>query len=351
MLDRKVFIRAFSTLGEHLKSVSDCFLLDAMKKTEAQNPFFTIYMQQKALKVIAGNYLTEEALSKLLRFSEGPLDDRDFFNRRMERKRVGIIMAGNIPAVGFHDLLCVLSTGAKARVKVSSKDGGITRAIVQMLEKISPEISSAITFEDRRFLFEYQGRLDYLLFSGSDANRSLLKDEFPGLPMLSRGSRFSLGVLSGKETDQELELLAEDMFLYCGLGCRSISYLFVPKGYDMGRIIRASTSMAGHLTPIEPYMSNVVRQRALDTLEGVPFLDGGFFLLEPSDSPFPQIGCVRYSEYGDISEIDSFCSRYRDQIQKKYTNFGIAQSPATDDWMDGINTVTSILEGCLADAV
>ena len=326
-------------------------LLVSDNKSCPGNPFFTDYMQGVALKNIAEHYLSGPSLERLLGYSDGPQSDPDMYRRRMAGRRVGIIMAGNIPAVGFHDLLCVLSTGAKARVKVSSKDGGITRAIVQMLEKISPEISSAITFEDRRFLFEYQGRLDYLLFSGSDANRSLLKDEFPGVPILSRGSRFSLGVLSGKETDQELELLAEDMFLYCGLGCRSISYLFVPKGYDMGRIIRASTSMAGHLTPIEPYMSNVVRQRALDTLEGVSFLDGGFFLLEPSDSPFPQIGCVRYSEYEDISEIDSFCSRYRDQIQKKYINFGIAQSPATDDWMDGINTVTSILEGCLADAV
>ena len=134
------------------------------------------------------------------------------------------------------------------------------------------------------------------------------------------------------------------MFLYCGMGCRSVSYLLIPKGFDIGRIVAASACMKERLEGIAPYRNGYLRQRAIDIMEGLPFIDGGFFVMEKSESPFPPLGCVRYAFYGNSDEIDSFCSLHRDEIQKKYTNFGMAQSPDTDDWMDGINTVWSILK-------
>ncbi|MBP5693040.1 MAG: hypothetical protein J6W86_04950, partial [Bacteroidales bacterium] len=310
MFDRKEFIRCFSLLGKELKTCEGF---------PSDNPFFTGYMQSVAFRNIAENYLSEEALENLLGYSDGPSGDPDRFRRMMDGKTVGIIMAGNIPAVGFHDLLCTLSLGAKARVKLSSKDGGLIPRIVDMIRRISPEICPAISFEDKSFLYEYKGNLDFLIFSGSDSNKSLLKDEFPGVPMLARGSRFSLGVLTGEETEQDLFSLAEDMFLYFGMGCRSISYLFVPKGFDLQRIVGASSIMEKHLSGVRPYMSNVLRQRAINKLEGADFIDGGFFIMEPSYQPFPPLGCIRYAEYENISEVDDFCSFHRDEIQKKYT--------------------------------
>ena len=105
--------------------------------------------------------------------------------------------------------------------------------------------------------------------------------------------------------------------------------------------------MKPYLEEIAPYMNSYIRQRAIDILSGEKGLvDGGFFLLEESGKPFPPMGVVRYSFYKDISEVDEFCKRHRDSIQKKYVNFGMAQSPAIDEWMDGINTVEAILEGC-----
>jgi len=341
MFSRKEFIRSFRSLGDEMLRPSEVFA-----KAGEENPFFTPYMIETALRKIAENYLSEEALERLLSYADGPEGDRDFFRRKMEGKTVGIIMAGNIPVVGFHDLLCVLSTGAKARVKVSSKDRFLIPAIVEMLERISPETVSAISFEDKSFLREYSGKLDFLLFSGSDSNKALLKDEFPGVPILARGSRFSLGVLSGKETDEDLRLLAEDIFLYCGLGCRSISYLFLPEGFDIQRIVKATSVMGEKVKNINPFRSGYLRQRAIDIMEGAPFIDGGFFIAEESSNPFPPLGCFRYAFYKSKEEIDSFCSFHRDSIQKKFTNFGIAQSPSTDDWMDGINTPKAILEGC-----
>ena len=120
--------------------------------------------------------------------------------------------------------------------------------------------------------------------------------------------------------------------------------------------------MRNHVQVINPYMSNFARLRAIAQIEGRmahsecleadrlrngDFIDGGFFLLEKSDQPFPPVGSVRYAVYSDISQVDEFCSLYSSQIQKKYTTFGIAQTPGTDDWMDGVNTVTTILKKLL----
>jgi hypothetical protein len=343
MFERKEFIRSLSCLGDKMLKSPENFA-EAFAKASADNPFFTPFMMETAFRRIAEKYLSEDALERLLSYSDSNGEDKNLYRKQMEGKTVGIIMAGNIPAVGFHDLLCTLSTGARSSVKLSSKDRFLIPAIVEQLEKISPYLASRISFEDRAFLRDNAGKLDFLLFAGADSTKALLKEEFPGIPMLARGSRFSLGVLDGGESDEDLARLAEDMFLYCGMGCRSVSYLLIPKGFDIGRIVAASACMKERLEGIAPYRNGYLRQRAIDIMEGLPFIDGGFFVMEKSESPFPPLGCVRYAFYGNSDEIDSFCSLHRDEIQKKYTNFGMAQSPDTDDWMDGINTVWSILK-------
>ena len=333
MFNRSEFIRCFSELGKRLGDSS--FLDYAIGAAHDLNPMFTPFMQRRALKAIAENYLTEEALENLLSYSDGPEDDINALRREMEGKRVGIITAGNIPAVGFHDILCTLSTGAKAIVKLSSKD----RFLIPLM--VNCEFISS---------WEDAPKLDFLLFSGSNRTKALVLNEFEGIPILARGSRFSLGVLSGEERDEDLRLLAEDMFLYGGLGCRSISLLFLPEGFDIQRIIKASSFMRERLMEMGPYKSNYIRRSAIAKIENMfehgNFTDGGFFILEEARKSFPPMAVVRYSFYRDISEVDEFCFRNRNSIQKKFTNFGMAQSPAIDDWMDGVNTVWSILEGC-----
>ena len=333
MFNRSEFIRCFSELGKRLGDSS--FLDYAIEVAYDFNPMFTPFMQRRALKAIAENYLTEDALKNLLSYSDGPEDDINALRREMEGKRVGIIMAGNIPAVGFHDLLCTISTGASPVVKLSSRDECLIPAMVDF---------DAVSF------LEYALPLDFILFSGSSRTKALVCDDFEGIPILARGSRFSLGVLSGEETDEDLRLLAEDMFLYGGLGCRSISLLMLPDGFDIQRIIKASSFMQERLMEMGPYRSSYIRRSALAKIENMfehgNFTDGGFFILEEARKSFPPMAVVRYSFYKDISEVDEFCFRNRNSIQKKFTNFGMAQSPAIDDWMDGINTVQAILEGC-----
>ena len=352
MFCRKDFIQAFSELGKRLGDPS--FMESSMESAQVVNPHFTPYMQKRALKAIADEYLTRGALEKLLAYSDGPSSDPDLFRRMMSGKVVGIIMAGNIPAVGFHDLLCTLSTGARAVVKLSSKDDCLIPSMVDIAAGCSPDIASRVLFRnfisDRIEGIKDTPKLDFFIFSGSNRTKALVCDEFKELPVLARGSRFSLGVLNGKETDNELRLLAEDMFLYSGLGCRSISYLFLPSGFDIQRIVRAASFLKEHMLKIGPYKSSYIRLSAIAKIDNMfehgSYTEGGFFLLEESRKVFPPMGVVRYSFYKDLSEVDKFCDRHRDAIQKKYVKFGMAQSPAVDEWMDGINTVDAILEGC-----
>ena len=396
MFDRKKFIWAFSLLGRELERLATLLhaggdgadeqeFLQLCCMANEENLFFSRFMQATALRKIAENYLTEQSLNTLLSYSDRPKSFSDFegdyeaetkagenaLRIRMADKTVGIIMAGNIPAVGFHELLSALSTGAKVRVKLSSKDGYIIPAIIKVLASIAPDIASRVVFESpvaetflhgKSWPFFIDRKIDFLLFSGSDSVKVMIQEEFPGVSILARGERFSFSVLTGKETDRELEFLAEDMFLYCGLGCRSSSYLFVPEEFNLSRIADASKSIGEYIKEILPWTNSYNRLRAMAAMEDrlmpnsyflakdVPdgqFVDGGFFLLENSALPFPPLGSVRFTAYNTEADIESFCQTYRDKIQKKYTNFGFAQAPATDDWMDGVNTVQAILAGCL----
>lgn len=322
----EVFIKSFSRLAFLLR---DGFF-EAVSSSFASNPLFTPSMQKKALSAIAKEYLSEEALKKLLSFSEGKRE-------MMRSKTVGIIMAGNIPAVGFHDLISALSTGANAVVKLSSKDRYLIPA---MIEETGSEIKNRVKFlpvnAPATELNSYKP--DVILFSGSDENKALLSSEFKGVPLIARGSRFSCGVLNGRESEEELEGLAEDMFLYCGLGCRSISYLLAPKGFDFKPLVKGAQKMK-MVSEISAFANSVTRQRALLTMEGEEFIDGGFFIMRNTSSVFPPMGCVNFSFYESNEDVENFCKEHSEQIQKIFTKFGIAQRPKIDEWMDGINTV------------
>ncbi|GEM_PF-360675 len=400
MFDKKNFIRAFSLLGREIERLATVLhaggggadeqeFLQLCSMANKENLFFSRFMQATALRKIAENYLTEQSLNKLLSYSDMPRSvsgskadskayskadfeiEENILRIGMADKTVGIIMAGNIPAVGFHELLSALSTGAKVRVKLSSKDGYIIPAIIQVLASIAPDIASKVVFESpvaetfspgKSWPFFTDRKIDFLLFSGSDTVKAMIQEEFPEVSILARGERFSFSVLTGRETDRQLESLAEDMFLYCGLGCRSSSYLFVPEEFSLNRIVDASKSIGKYLKEILPWANSYNRLRAVAAIEhrlmpcsdslakDVPcehFVDGGFFLMENSALPFPSLGSVRFSIYKTEEDIENFSKTYRDKIQKKYTNFGFAQAPDTDDWMDGVNTVQAILTGCL----
>lgn len=173
-------------------------------------------------------------------------------------RRVLVVMAGNIPLVGFFDLLCVLAAGHRCLVKPSAKDRVLTEYVVGMLRELDPEVPVGF--------YDGSSPVDAVIATGSDNANRYFRTQYAGIPALLRGSRQSVAVLSGRETEAQLEGLADDIWAYSGLGCRRVSLLFVPEGYDLRLRMPAVN---------EKYRNNYRQQKALLTMTGRPFRDLG----------------------------------------------------------------------------
>ena len=357
------FINSFVLLGKQMKKHNSPLLLSAMKSAWENNQFFTLKMQIEAMNNIADKFLQPSSLKWLLNHAGNTENDR-------WDKTVGIIMAGNLPLVGFHDLLCTLACGCNAYVKLSSKDRRLLPVIYDMLCDIDVYWYGKVVFDiitdgaslESDFCKRAKGCFGAnpcgLIASGSDDTMAGINKELPRIPKLLRGSRFSFAVLEGDESNEQLRGLAEDMFLYCGLGCRSVSYLFVPEGYDFKRLVNAAKKMKSLLMAVPAHADSYVREIALLLMEGEKsvgnrmekavneheMIDGGFFILRHDASVHPPLSQVNFEYYKNKREITAFEKMYKNQIQKKYTTFGLAQRPEIDDFADRADTVWFILK-------
>ena len=209
-------IHAFDELGKYILSFPE-ELKKIIEIAEEHNGWFDAKSQQIALKNIAHNYFER---TKLQHFTE------DYQIPTKEIGKIGIIMAGNIPLVGIHDLICVLLAGHKAVVKLSSKDDKLMKALIMKLKTIDSSFENEVTIVDRLTDF------DAVIATGSNNSARYFEQYFGKYPNIIRKNRNSIAVLTGDETKQELQALGKDIFQYYGLGCRNVSKLFVPKGYN-----------------------------------------------------------------------------------------------------------------------
>ena len=292
---------------------------EAVELSARDNVFFTPYMQRRALEAIAAEFLNEGGLGKWL----------EKYPECGDASRVcGVVAAGNIPAVAFQDVLSVLAAGWRPVVKLSSKDR-------YLLPVLFPEVE---------FCGSVEGwQVDALMTMGGDAAAEYFRSHFPGAPKLIRASRFSLAVLDGDESRAALEALAEDMLLYYGLGCRSVTWLLVPEGYEMRPLMAAAEDFAVRCLG-RPAVDNHRRNKAVLTLAGEAFLDSGTVIFRPlaGDTPYDpglHVGEVWYSRYRVQADVDKFIRLNENKIQKIIRNFGYAQRPVLDDWPDGVDTV------------
>ena len=298
--------------------------LDAAVELSARgNVFFTPWMQRRALGALAEGMLREDVLRNWLEQYPGP-------EPAASGKVCGVVAAGNIPAVAFHDILSVLAAGWKPVVKLSSKD-----------RYLLPVLFPGVEFCDSTDGWTP----DALLTMGGDAAAAYFETYFPYIPKIIRASRFSMAVLTGDEARAGLEALAEDMLLYYGLGCRSATCLLVPQGYDLSGAMAAAEAFA--LRHWErPGRDNHRRNRAVLTLSGEKFLDSGTVIFRDLRRLIPgaseDISLCRpldMVEYRSEMELEKFIGANEDRIQKIIRNFGYAQRPALDDWPDGVDTV------------
>ncbi len=252
-------------------------------------------------------------------------------------KKVGIIMAGNLPLVGFHDFLCVLFAGHKAVAKMSSDDKTLLPAITEILTKFEPQLSDYITLTDGRI-----GEIHAIIATGSNNSMRYFESYFGKYPHIFRKNRTSVAILDGTETEAQLHELGNDIFTYFGLGCRNVSQILVPEDFELNRFFAAIVPYA-EIVNHHKYANNYDYNKAIHLMNQEQILDNGFVLLKESNELFSPLAMIFYHRYQNQSEINEFLDKQKENIQaivgNSYIPFGQAQSPGLDDYADGVNTM------------
>ena len=319
----KHIVDIFSALGERLTSFgSDDASNRIIDEAVAANVWFTRADILRAVEAIRTEMLDREKLAAWL----------SHYTKAVEPKRVAVIMAGNIPLVGFFDLLCVVAAGHECHLKPSSKDGVLMRYVVEQLRDIEPSVA----------IYDYSADATYdmaIATGGDDAN-AYFREHFAGTRTLLRGSRHSVAVLNGNESAEELQALHNDITAYSGLGCRSVSMLFVPCGYvpDFKRGEAENAKLR----------RNIQAMRAMLTIEGAEFWDAGAFIMRRGEDFAQSLAVVTLREYSDIEEVKKWIEENTEHIQCVVSRtdipFGRAQYPALMDYADGVDTMRFLLD-------
>jgi len=259
---------------------------------------------------------------------------------------VGVVMAGNVPMVGFHDLFCVLMSGNRFVGKLSSDDQYLLPAITRILIKIEPAFEKMITFcEDKLTDF------DAVIATGSTNTSRYFEYYFARYPHIIRKNRNGVGVITGNETLEEIKALADDIFIYFGLGCRNVSKIFIPEGYDPIELFSGFNDWQ-HITNHHKYRNNYDYYKSVYMINQIPVKDNGFVMLKEDIDISSPISVVYYEYYKDPIILNDHLNSLADQIQcivsgdKSIENsipFGSAQSPALSDFADGVDTMEFLL--------
>lgn len=315
-------IEIFTTLGERLTTFGkDETTARIIEDAVAENGWFTPRDIIQAVDAIRSEMLVRERLVEWL--AHYPI--------ATEPKRVAVIMAGNIPLVGIFDLLCVIAAGHTCCVKPSSKDRVLMRYIIGLLHEIEP----AVMIEEYVATDHYE----MAIATGGDDANAYFREHFATTRTLLRGSRHSIAILDGTESREELQGLYTDITSYSGLGCRSVSMIFLPRGTAL---------RLPHTTPINPKMAGGMRSlRVLYTLQQRAYVDYGAFIALHSDSFPAQLGIVSLVEYDDIGDVEAWIDAHKDTIQCIATHMpiagaiplGRAQYPTLWDYADGCDTM------------
>lgn len=343
-------IQAFAELGEFLRNFCD---IDNSKASDQTSlPWFkeleqTITMaghkngwfnRENIIFALShwGNLLTMEGIENWL--ERYPIKD-------MEAKTVALIMAGNIPLVGFHDFVSVLLTGNRALVKLSSNDSVLLPFVVRFLIKKDPTLEGEIEITEGKL-----SNFDTVIATGSNNTARYFEHYFGERPNIIRKNRNSVAVLNGDETETQLKALGEDIFRYYGLGCRSVSKLFVPKGYDFTAFFEAIYEFSPIIDQ-NKYANNYDYNKAVYLMSEFKFLDNGFLMLKEDERYASPIATLFYEQYDDPIQLRQRIKEDHMNIQcvvssgtlEEEVQFGETQTPGLTTYADGVDTVEFLL--------
>ncbi|MDG3582109.1 acyl-CoA reductase [Galbibacter pacificus] len=307
-----------------------------LKLAEENNAWFTKNNLQFTLTTW-GEALSSSNLKKWL---------SNYLIEDVHPKKVAIIMAGNIPLVGFHDFLSVLISGHEVVVKQSSNDKHLLPYLSKYLEYVAPFFKGKITFTDDKIQ-----NFDAVIATGSDNTARYFEYYFGAKPNIIRKNRNSVAVLTGKESVTDLEALGEDIFRYYGLGCRSVSKLFVPKDYNFDAFFKAVYKY-GDIIHENKYANNYDYNKAVYLMSLFNILENGFLMLKEDEGYASPIATVFYEEYTTVEAIKEKLTNDADKIQCTVANglvdgevaFGKTQQPKLWDYADGVDTLDFLLK-------
>ena len=257
-------------------------------------------------------------------------------------KKVAIIMAGNIPLVGFHDFLSVLISGHSVLVKQSSNDKHLLPFLAKYLEHVAPELKGEINFTEGKLT-----DFDAIIATGSTNTARYFDYYFKNKPSIIRKNRNSVAVITGNETEDELEALSNDIFQYFGLGCRSVSKIFVPKNYQFDAFFKGMYNKHDYIDNAK-YANNYDYNKAVYLMSEFDILENGFLMIKEDKSYSSPIASVFYEYYEDLSALKSKLNEETENIQCVVANgfsdtdikFGQTQCPQLWDYADGVNTLS-----------
>jgi hypothetical protein len=329
-------IKAFEALS-HIMAQPDEQLSALINSAHHYNAWFTPKSVQMAVNAIAG-MLNEKDLKTWL------LNKPSITEAKM--RSVGLILAGNIPIVGFHDILCVLASGHKALIKLSSQDQKLIPYILNKLVEIEPGFELQIIYIDR--LKEF----DAVIATGSNNTSRYFDYYFSKVPHIIRKNRNSVAVLDGEESKADLKALGNDIFDYFGLGCRNVSKLYVPQGYDF-RIFFESIEEFKTVADHHKYNNNYDYNKSIFLVNLDKHLDNGFLLLKEDSRFVSPLAVLYYEEYSSLEKVGAELLKNEDLIQCTVSNaklpistvkFGQSQCPGLFDYADGVDTMKFLRE-------
>ena len=260
-----------------------------------------------------------------------------------QAKNVAIIMAGNIPAVGFHDMLCVLLSGHSVLIKVSSDDPALIPFLAGMIIYYEPNFASNINFSEARL-----ANFEAVIATGSNTSAKHFEYYFGKYPHIIRKNRSSIAVLNGKETKEQLTELGKDIFYYYGLGCRNVSKLYVPEGYVFDRLFEAVYDFK-YVIDNKKYNNNYEYNRAIYLLDLIPFLDNNFLMIRENNELHAPTSVLFYETYSNQTQLVENIGSLKNNLQCimstfelegiKTFEFGQSQKPTIFDFADDVNTL------------
>lgn len=301
---------------------------EAKQKATAQNPWFIPEFIQLSITNITKQYLTEDALQKLI-------DRYNIPEQNAAPKKVGIVMAGNIPLVGFHDALCTFLAGHYAYIKLSSKDDVLLKTLIKKMSAFNKD-------SDPYFVVSAMLKgCDAYIATGSNNSSGYFEYYFNKYPHIIRKARTSVAILTGEETDEEVESLAGDVYQYFGLGCRNVTKLFVPKGYNFERLLTIFKKY-NYLSNHQKYKNNYDYNLAIHLLNHKYYMSNESLLLIEDPSLFSPISQLNYEYYDDIKVVKNSLENneaVQCVVNKDSIPFGEAQKPGICDYADGVDTM------------